>query len=744
MSLVDATGCDDSDAMRIFHADGRIENALQPPEYYAYSPSPPHSDAWDDGLQAIEQFNWRVCDEPGLADPTTEATTSKTGVISTPQHHKSARLPESRARLDTVDSITASDDHEKASVTHQITSDIQQETAIPPSSIQQILLENEAETQTTYIASDSPSPPGIKSPERPNVKISDALASHEVSVAQPRGKGTEYDFSDKNNEQEATSNGNPIAAGIAESPLLQGEPRVLGPRVGGSDAVEHPGDEELCREMQGVSIERHQNNALKEVHCAPTEKAAGVPSDSSQQQSPPGVLDAPTAASDRNECGGAGENQQLQASSPDTVHTSTNVVYSPLAGEDTPGNIIIEEGVWKSQLREAAAEVVPVAISKLSLRPYTFNEVAMDNARESPEVKKQPQDMSSGMEGVEIPVNEADGGSKAQETELADATNSTVELSRPSSSIVPTASTGATRKRKKPAEEAEKMPDSEEEALEKKKARILVPEEDDAMDEDIRAGTQDQGEDTPQISDKGDSKALNLLEYEDKSTEYDELNKVKGSSTPSRPNRFAYGKQASPVKNLQALYPPSPKHLVKQTADAQSAVKEEDIIMEGHLSDIKNSALPRTPEPKSMHTRTPRSRPTVSARELDALSNSKPRSRRPGSAKQSVRYSAPQTPDENHTYSTERITLTGSTTSTPLSPSLETDELFSPSTAKTKGKTSTSALSKRKSSTQTHRSKEAHTPVSRDDSAESADELSLPGPGRRSKKTQGGHNVSGC
>ncbi|KNG51708.1 hypothetical protein TW65_011045 [Stemphylium lycopersici] len=38
-----------------FHPDGRIEGGLHPPEYYAYSP---HAGSWQDGLQDIDDFDW--------------------------------------------------------------------------------------------------------------------------------------------------------------------------------------------------------------------------------------------------------------------------------------------------------------------------------------------------------------------------------------------------------------------------------------------------------------------------------------------------------------------------------------------------------------------------------------------------------------------------------------------------------------------------------------------------------------
>jgi hypothetical protein len=44
------------------YADGHMDDALKPPEYYAYSP--PRFDTWEDGLQAIEEFDWPVFEQP--------------------------------------------------------------------------------------------------------------------------------------------------------------------------------------------------------------------------------------------------------------------------------------------------------------------------------------------------------------------------------------------------------------------------------------------------------------------------------------------------------------------------------------------------------------------------------------------------------------------------------------------------------------------------------------------------------
>jgi hypothetical protein len=44
------------------YADGHMEGALKLPEYYAYSPQ--RFDTWEDGLQAIEDFDWPVFERP--------------------------------------------------------------------------------------------------------------------------------------------------------------------------------------------------------------------------------------------------------------------------------------------------------------------------------------------------------------------------------------------------------------------------------------------------------------------------------------------------------------------------------------------------------------------------------------------------------------------------------------------------------------------------------------------------------
>jgi hypothetical protein len=53
--------------------DGRMEGAQQPPDYYAYSPTRP--DIWEDGAQAIEDFDWTAPGEDLEYFETTRAIT---------------------------------------------------------------------------------------------------------------------------------------------------------------------------------------------------------------------------------------------------------------------------------------------------------------------------------------------------------------------------------------------------------------------------------------------------------------------------------------------------------------------------------------------------------------------------------------------------------------------------------------------------------------------------------------------
>jgi hypothetical protein len=45
----------------IVHQDGKMQDAQQLPEYYVYSPV--RSDAWEEGIQAIEEFDWALNEE---------------------------------------------------------------------------------------------------------------------------------------------------------------------------------------------------------------------------------------------------------------------------------------------------------------------------------------------------------------------------------------------------------------------------------------------------------------------------------------------------------------------------------------------------------------------------------------------------------------------------------------------------------------------------------------------------------
>jgi hypothetical protein len=56
----------------IVRYDGRMEGAQQPPEYYAYSPD--RSNTWEEGLQAIDDFDWVLTDEQHGPYETTHAS----------------------------------------------------------------------------------------------------------------------------------------------------------------------------------------------------------------------------------------------------------------------------------------------------------------------------------------------------------------------------------------------------------------------------------------------------------------------------------------------------------------------------------------------------------------------------------------------------------------------------------------------------------------------------------------------
>jgi hypothetical protein len=64
------------------HSDGRIEDGLHPPDYYAYSP---HTNTWQDGLKEIEEFDWS-----GTAVPVREDLTSGSRLLG-PKECPSAR-----------------------------------------------------------------------------------------------------------------------------------------------------------------------------------------------------------------------------------------------------------------------------------------------------------------------------------------------------------------------------------------------------------------------------------------------------------------------------------------------------------------------------------------------------------------------------------------------------------------------------------------------------------------------------
>jgi hypothetical protein len=59
----------------LVHRDGRIEGAQQPPDYYAYSPA--HLDTWEEGAEAIEDFDWTVPEEDLEYFETTQPVTAE-------------------------------------------------------------------------------------------------------------------------------------------------------------------------------------------------------------------------------------------------------------------------------------------------------------------------------------------------------------------------------------------------------------------------------------------------------------------------------------------------------------------------------------------------------------------------------------------------------------------------------------------------------------------------------------------
>ncbi|KAH9878154.1 hypothetical protein J1614_003371 [Plenodomus biglobosus] len=806
LSRLDTTDRDETDTISIFHTDGRFEGALQPPAYHAYSHSPPCLDTWDDCMQEIERFDWKVSREPILGDPILEEPEPNAAAAHTSEEHESAQALHLEASLDTADDISTSNNRNEVS-TRESTPQLTQITAVQRPSAQQTPLTTAAEPDAAFVAPSSP--PWIPSPIRPNPNSLNVTASPSVSAAQSRGNGTQYDLPDSENEQKSVSNDAPIATRTAlprlssdaiRAPELHDEAaetyenlreEASTDKNHGQDTVMGIDQDELCREMEGVTIEGYQprgpsspvilpGDIAEETQSASAEKDVPIPSGPPWQRSSLGdagysslgVQSASTEPSDRNNTAGTGEYKASQLPSSDAACGATNAALSRLAGEVEAREIIISDEAWQSRLQKAAAEAKLAVNSKLSPNTDLPEEATQENVPKlSTGKESQPLEMpslftalseedlanekmsdlsspssdismtgneksdvsSSGMDFVDTLTNGNHEDSLVQHTETASSPDTASKASDTIPSNLLIAQIATSQKRKKPVKNPKNMSDSEQEAPDMKKARPSVSEEAEALREEMIAGTQELGEAVKSVPNKVISKALKSLEEDKSAGDTGLATADDGPATPSRFDRFAHGKYTSPVKHVNGPDLASTKHLEPKATDPPRT-DDNDIDMNGHFSDITTAVFAKTPELRPKPVSTPRSRPSVSTRELDALTNSQPRSRLSVSKKKKNVRSGTPTPASRNAFNNDLVALTRSDTPTPSnSTASDADELSATPGPKARAK----VITKKQSSGKAQRRTRSTTSAPQDnDHADSADELAPPYPptARNTKK----------
>ncbi|KAF2848347.1 hypothetical protein T440DRAFT_509482 [Plenodomus tracheiphilus IPT5] len=679
MSLLRTTERDGTHTIPIFRIDGRIEGGLHPPAYYAYSPSPPHSNTWEECLQEIEHFDWSTAEKIALPDTRSESTNVGVAPVPSPQSPETFRVLGIEESVDAVNNIPASHARDP-SPPREISHSQERNTASQPPLTQQSLYPTLPQSDSTCVA--PPSPPWIPSPVKPSAKMIDTKPSPSVSAAPPRGKEAEPDLLVKENAQKAALNIESIAAGRAIPTMVSEEsyaPEILGEsdvtENAGGDVIMGEYQDELSRAMDGVTLEsdRYDWPAMPPtqsqlpsmsamVACASLGEGVAFPFGPPRQQDTlvgsvlplPSVETTSAPVSQLNNETEAVELNGFCIQSPAPRQSSTIAGFSQPPEEIHTHAAHVNDGFWETQLHKAAAADTTVIGSRLISDLDTLDEVVAVNALTLSNEKRsgfQNRDCSLAAHTDEdlaaeppqvLSFSEPDvhigGGNKAE------VTNPTAELIERATSgenktlVVQHDATGliavATRndsgysvmtpiianattipKRKKPTKKENTASDSEEEAPDKKKMRTIAPnpmvnDENDTIEASVAQGKQ---------------KVAKTLKEDCKIVTHTESDKFDAPSTPSRFDHFAYGKYASPLKHIKGSDSLSEEPLEQNLVGSQQPDGDNDVDMDGHLSDITNAAVPETAEPQLESISTPESRNAVSILEPNTLSNSEPR-----------------------------------------------------------------------------------------------------------------------
>ncbi|KAI8930926.1 hypothetical protein NX059_011941 [Plenodomus lindquistii] len=359
--------------------------------------------------------------------------------------------------------------------------------------------------------------------------------------------------------------------------------------------------------------------------------------------------------------------------------------------------------IWQTQLHEAAKEYTDVD-SETSTKGSTFEKAEADNIPKVftlaiPKWRKKSISLTTQPDGevgtasssaqsylkpdldnarhheyqlqtfpidtVDPTANCEDQNLVKQQNETASLIGTAVEPFEAMSITSPSADHAATQKRKKLAKNVDRASDSEQEAPDKKKARKMMVEEAEVPCEDMVLDQQEPKHVQASNKQEKQQKAIKSPKEGHAITDTTLPPTIGASTTSPSFSVFAYGKHTSPLQNLSQSSTASTQHLIHPIPSSQPPNEQADPDTDSHLSDITDTASKRTLHPviPPKPSNTLRVRPVVSLRELDGLSNNRPRVR-PSVAKK--RATLTPTPSKTAALDAELVALARPDTPTPL------------------------------------------------------------------------------